>query len=487
MTNLIELIGDFPEVRVLCLGDVMLDRFIYGRVSRISQEGPIPILLTDQSRAMLGGGANVARNVQALGGQVTMVGLVGDDDAGAELRALAATIDRLDLQLVTDRGRPTTVKTRYVAAGQQLLRVDAEETEEASAELAGQLLAAYDAALADADVVILSDYAKGCFTDAVLIEAISKAKAAGKPIIADPKRSDLNLYAGITLLKPNRAELTAATGLATDNDDAVERAARQLLARIDFTAILASRSEQGLSLIARDAPPLHLPAMARQVFDVSGAGDTVVATAAMGIGAGADLAAATELANHAGSLVVAKTGTAVVTPGELSTALQQGELHHPDAKVMARDDALGRVQRWRAAGLKVGFTNGCFDLLHPGHVALLEDATRYCDRLIVAINDDASVRRLKGPNRPVQDQAARALMLAAMAAVDMVVIYAEDTPIPLLESLRPDVLVKGGDYALDGVVGADLVQGYGGDVHVSRLVEGRSSTAIIEKLNADGN
>jgi D-beta-D-heptose 7-phosphate kinase/D-beta-D-heptose 1-phosphate adenosyltransferase len=475
----------FAKVRILCLGDIMLDRFVYGHVDRVSQEAPIPIMRSERQEAMLGGAGNVARNVQALGGHVTLVGLAGDDQAGEQVRNLAADIANLDLTLIVDDNRPTTLKTRYLAAGQQLLRVDEENRSYVSPALEAALLDAYANALPDCDLVILSDYAKGCFTDHVLAQAIELARNINKPIIADPKRLNMADYAGITMLKPNRTELAAATGLPCESDEQVTAAAGVVLQDANITALLVSRSEHGISLITKDAPPLHLPALARQVFDVSGAGDTVVATAAMALAAGASLAQATTLASHAGSIVVAKSGTAVVTPGELADALQQADFYNAEATVMGRVSARERVQRWRAAGLKVGFTNGCFDLLHPGHVALLEDAKSYCDRLIVAINTDASVTRLKGEGRPLQDEESRALMLAAMTAVDMVVVFGEDDPVALLELFRLDVLVKGGDYDLDGIVGADLVLGYGGEVHVSRLVAGRSSTDLIKKMSGD--
>ncbi len=291
----------FAEVGVLCLGDVMLDRFVYGRVARVSQEAPIPILRSERRQTMLGGAGNVGRNIQALAGRAVLIGLVGDDAAAGELRDLADGTEGLDLALVVDPARPTTLKTRYGAAGQQLIRIDEESTAPANPAAVEALLTRFATALPDCDVVIISDYAKGCLTDAVLRFAIEQATAAGKPVLVDPKRADLGAYAGATVLKPNRAELAAATGLTCDSDEEIVTAARQLLDNLDVAAVLASRSEQGLSLIPRDGAPLHLPAFARQVYDVSGAGDTVVATAAIALGAGADLATATELASHAGS------------------------------------------------------------------------------------------------------------------------------------------------------------------------------------------
>ncbi len=482
--QLLQYLDAFRAVRALCLGDVMLDRFVYGRVNRVSEEAPIPILRASRGETMLGGAANVARNLETLGGQVSLVGLIGDDAAGTEIRRLA---DAIEFDAVVDASRPSTVKTRYVAAQQQLLRVDDERTADAEAASEEALSAGFERALESADVVILSDYAKGCLTDQVLGRAIASARAAGKPIVCDPKRQDLGAYAGITVLKPNRRELALATGRPCDSDEQVAAAGASLLAEIDIEAVLVSRSEQGLSLIMREAQALHLPAMAREVFDVSGAGDTVVASLAMALGAGAGLADATMIANMAGSLAVAKAGTAAVTRGELAKALADSNVQRPESKLGSRREALERVRRWRAAGLKVGFTNGCFDLLHPGHIALLQEARSYCDRLIVAINDDASVKRLKGPERPLQDAAARAMILAAMTAVDLVLVYPEDTPVPLLELLRPDLLVKGGDYDRSGVVGGDLVAGYGGEVHLARLLDGNSSSGLISKISeSDG-
>jgi len=476
------LLDALAGARVLCLGDVMLDRFIYGQVQRISAEAPIPVLRVADSSAMLGGAGNVARNVAALGARVTLVAAAGDDAAAEELQALAAQDTGTSLRLVLEPGRTTTVKSRYIAAGQQLLRADEEVTGAISDATAEAVLAELRAAMAECDVVVLSDYAKGLLTDRVIGEAITLARNAGKPVIVDPKRADLTAYRGAAVLTPNRSELAAATGADCDSDAAVEAAARGVIADADIAAVLVTRSERGSSLVQADGAVTHLPTRALEVFDVSGAGDTVVATLAVALAAGADLEAAAQLANAAGGVVVGKVGTAAASRDDLAAALLAAEAQASESKVVSRHQAAERVAAWRAKGLRIGFTNGCFDLLHPGHVLLVQEAKAGCDRLVVAINSDASTRRLKGPERPIQDEAARALVLASLQVVDLVVIFEEDTPVPLLELFKPDILFKGGDYALDQVVGADVVRDYGGEVRVTGEIRGMASSVLISRM-----
>ena len=472
-----------PRARVLCLGDVMLDRFTYGRVERVSPEAPIPVLRVERQEAMLGGVGNVARNVVALGARALLVGVVGDDAAGAEVRAQAAALAGLDARLVVDPGRPTTEKTRFAVGSQQLLRADRERADPLAPALARDVCAAVERALADIDLLVVSDYAKGVLTDEVLATAIGLARAAGRPVVVDPKRGDVAAYRGASLLKPNAAELARATGLPVGSDAEVERAAQHLLAAADVGAVLVSRAERGLTLVVRGGDVHHVRVEAREVADVSGAGDTVVATAAVALAAGADIIDAARLAALAGSIVVGKAGTAVVRRDDLAAALLDAEVGQGEAKVATRDAALERVLKWRSRGLRVGFTNGVFDLLHPGHLTLLREARGLCDRLVVAINSDASVRGLgKGPDRPVMDQHARAVMLAGLGVVDLVVVFDEDTPVPLLELLKPDLLIKGGDYRVDQVVGHDTVRAYGGEVLVSTHLSGHGTTRTIARL-----
>ncbi len=476
---LVERLG---RTHVLVLGDVMLDRYVYGSVERMSPEAPVPVLHQENLRAMAGGAGNVARNVAALGGKVVLIGLVGEDAAGRELTAMLGDEPGIASHLLIDPDRPTTVKTRFVAGRQQLLRVDDETASPASGSTAAALLAGLDASLPAVDIVLLSDYAKGVLSDEVLQRAIAKIHGAGKRLIVDPKSSDFRRYAGADLLTPNRGELAAATGISGDDDASVASAARQAMTSARLGAVLATRGERGMTLVVGDSAPLHLCAEAREVFDVSGAGDTVIATLAVALAAGADLPQAARLANTAAGIATGKLGTAVVHPADLLGALQARDVLASEAKVVALETALERVQRWRTAGERIAFTNGCFDLIHPGHISLLSQARAAADRLIVGLNSDASIRRLKGPDRPVQNETARGIVLASMSAVDLVLLFDEDTPIELIRAIRPDVLVKGADYRLEQVVGADVVQSQGGRVVLAELLPGHSTTGTIARV-----
>lgn len=468
-------------VRVLCLGDVMLDRFVQGTVERISPEAPIPVLRVAHETTMPGGVGNVARNVRALGAQVRCIGAAGKDSAADMLEAAFAA-DGADLTLIRLADRPTTVKTRFVAGSQHLLRADQERAAPLDAAGEDQVLAAFRIALASADVALLSDYAKGVLTDRVVREAIAAAHAAGVPVLVDPKSRDFARYAGATLLTPNLKELRQATDLPCRGDDDTAAAARLARDRAGVSALLVTRSEKGMTLLDGEDRPHHLPAEAREVFDVSGAGDTVLATLAVMLAAGATLTEAAGIANAAAGLVVGKVGTAVVHPQDLLAVVQAHGEVRAGTKVLLAAQAEERARQWRARGLTVGFTNGCFDLLHPGHISLLRQARAACDRLVVGLNTDASVQRLKGPARPVQAEQARSIVLASLESVDAVVLFDEDTPLRLIEALRPDVLVKGADYTVETVVGSAVVQSYGGRVLLARLEDGFSTTRTISRL-----
>jgi D-beta-D-heptose 7-phosphate kinase/D-beta-D-heptose 1-phosphate adenosyltransferase len=455
--DLTALVEGLAGARVLCVGDVMLDRFVYGEVAQ------------DVSRTP----ENLSRVARPQHGNQTVGHLVA-----------AAEADRGGLLVLP--GRATTVKTRFVAGGQQMLRVDDETTVQPHEADARRISGLVAERLAACDAVILSDYGKGVLGDAVLRSVLDAAAREGRPVFVDPKGVDYARYRGARVLTPNLRELAQASGAAVGGDEAVVAAARRLIEHSGIGAILATRSEEGMTLVDGAEAPLHLPAVAREVYDVSGAGDTVVAVLAAGSAAGADLGAAAALANVAAGLVVGKLGTAVVEPSELIDAILIGALGTAESKVLGLQSAAERVTEWRRAGLRIGFTNGCFDLLHPGHVSLLEQATRACDRLVVGLNSDASVRRLKGEHRPVQGEAARSAVLASLQSVDAVVIFAEDTPMTLIRRLRPDVLVKGGDYTVDTVVGADLVRGYGGRILLADLLAGHSTTGTIRRLGTDG-
>ncbi len=475
-------LGRFQELRGLVLGDVMLDRFVYGSVTRISPEAPVPIMAIRHHSDMPGGAGNVVRNLAALGAASTILGVIGDDSWGRSLAEQLLKIPELHSGLVIDECRETTVKTRYVAEGQQVLRADRETLFPLSPDIEEQLLAAYRTALEEAHVVILSDYGKGVLSEAVVRAAIFMARSAGKQVIVDPKAKTFARYRGATLLKPNRSELQAACGFDCGTDEQVEKACRQIINEGDCQTMVVTRGKDGMSVVPCHGPALHLRTTAREVFDVSGAGDTVAATLALALAAGASIEEACSLANVAAGIVVGKRGTAVVTRGEITAALRPYENSLEQHKFFSYDRVVQLARDWRSEGLTVAFTNGCFDLLHPGHVALIDRARRTADRLIVGLNSDASVRKMKGPTRPVQNEMARATVLASLKSVDAVVIFAEDTPLRLIEGLMPDVLVKGADYTLDQVVGADFVTHYGGQVILADLVSGHSTSATVHRM-----
>ncbi|HQT47249.1 MAG: bifunctional heptose 7-phosphate kinase/heptose 1-phosphate adenyltransferase [Acidocella sp. 20-63-7] len=464
---------------VLVVGDVMLDRYVYGEVTRVSPEAPVPILTVTREVAMPGGAGNVVRNLIALDASAAFVSVVGDDQAGSDLTGLIGGQERVEPWLLVQGGRTTTLKTRYISQGQHLIRADREETIALPEKLAERLVRIALDAMAATTVTILSDYRKGVLSDDVTIQLIAGAKKLGRRVIVDPKGRDYARYRGADLITPNRRELAEATAMAVDTEAGIVAAAQSLLLCHDFGGVLVTRSEDGMSLITPDEVR-HFPGAAREVFDVSGAGDTVVATLAAALAADVPLAEAVQLANIAGGIVVGKVGTAVARPSDILAAIAPatGALR----KVVTPAAAAEAAERWRLRGYKVGFTNGCFDLLHPGHVHLLEQCRALCDRLIVGINSDASVQRLKGPTRPAQGEAARAAVLASLASVDLVCLFEEDTPIELIKRIRPDLLIKGADYTRETVVGAELVESWGGSVALAELLPGHSTTATLARL-----
>ena len=468
--------------RIACVGDVMLDRFVYGRVERTSPEAPVPILRTDHDVYRLGGAGNVVRNLVSLGAHATLLSVIGDDEVGRRLTGMVGREERVEPHLLVERGRVSTEKTRFVAGSQQLLRADTETTKAIGPRAAESLLGLARDAFAACDVVVLSDYAKGVLTPDLVQRLIEAARSAGKPVVVDPKGRDFGRYAGAAVLTPNRAELAAAAGESLEGEDTIVVACRRLIDSHRLGAILVTRSRDGMTLIAAEGAVAHLAAEAREVFDVSGAGDTVVATLAAALAQGVGLTAAAQLANAAAGVAVGKAGTAAVRAADLLHAVRAGELSASEAKIMPLAAALDAAAGWRSQGQRIGFTNGCFDLLHPGHVSLLRQAQQAVDRLIVGLNSDASVQRLKGADRPIQGESARAQVLASLETVDLVVVFADDTPVRLIEALRPDCLVKGSDYTVDEVVGADIVQGYGGTVLIAENEPGYSTTGTIERL-----
>ncbi len=481
---LLAMLERFHSARILVLGDVMLDRYVYGSVERISPEAPIPVLTVDREYDMPGGAANVARNVASLGAHAVVVGVVGDDIWAKDLQTQLTLLSTIEARLITDRRRPTTRKTRFITARQQILRADREHSAPLSDTVAERVLIKYREALAGVDVVILSDYAKGVLSDWVTRAAIDAARKAGKPVIVDPKGRGFEKYAGATVLTPNRQELEMAFGHPCTSDEQIVLGARRFIDQGICETMVVTRGAQGMSVVGSGGSAAHMPANAREVFDVSGAGDTAVAALSLGLATGGKIADAARLANVAAGLVVAKMGTASVSAGEIVAAVTQFDGRIDHGKLFTLDHVTQLARSWRAQGLKVAFTNGCFDLLHTGHLALLEQARRAADRLIVGLNSDLSVRRLKGAGRPVQSEVARATILASLKPVDAVIIFSEDTPASLIESLLPDVLVKGADYSLENVVGAEIVTKRGGRVLLVDLVSGQSTTGTLARVAA---
>jgi D-beta-D-heptose 7-phosphate kinase/D-beta-D-heptose 1-phosphate adenosyltransferase len=474
-------VSKFSTLTVLVAGDFMLDRFVHGKVNRVSPEAPIPVLSHGRDDVMLGGAGNVVANVAALGGRAIPVAVIGDDEAGAQLRRLfdARRIDHG--RIISSSQRSTTRKTRFVAQQQQLLRFDEEVVAPLASSDRQAMVATFAAEIERADIVILSDYGKGALWNGVAAELIGLCRAVGRPVLVDPKGTDYRVYRGATAVTPNRKELGEATGLPTGSDAEVEAAGRLLRQSCDLDFVLATRSEEGMSVVEA-ARTLHLPTKAREVFDVSGAGDTVIATFALALAAGCEMGMAAEIANAAAGIVVGKRGTAQTDPDELLDSLSAGR----SGSSFDRDGVVRLAAAWKAEGLRVGFTNGCFDILHVGHIAQLEDARSRCDRLIVGLNTDASVRRNKGEGRPINIETDRARLLMALKAVDAVVLFDEETPIELIRAISPDLLVKGADYTIDQVVGADFVLANGGKVHLSPIVAGRSTTGTLGKIASLG-
>lgn len=484
--ELVRTLERIASLNIICVGDVMLDRYIYGAVDRISPEAPIPVFTAAREERMLGGAGNVVRNLLALGAEVAFASVIGDDTTGKHLTALVGQEQRLIPTLLTERGRISTKKTRYIAASQQILRSDYETRDVVKAETISKISELLLPEIATHHAIILSDYGKGLLTPALCRSVIDAARAKDIPVFVDPKQRDVSIYAGATVLSPNLKELAMAAGVEHfENEDAIVRAAQALCIQHQFRYVLVTRGEHGMSLIDAAGLLTHLPATAQQVFDVSGAGDTVIATLACAHAAGAAMADAALLANLAGGIVVGRLGTAVVYRSDLTAALYMHRARALQEKILPVETLADVIANWRREGLTVGFTNGCFDIMHAGHISLLTDAKSHCDKLIVALNTDASVRALKGPTRPVNAEMDRAHVVAAMAAVDAVVLFNEDTPLALLKTLRPDVLMKGADYTREQVVGHELVESYGGRVELIPLKDGYSTTNIIKK--AAGN
>ena len=470
---------------VLCIGDLMLDVFVYGDVSRISPEAPAPVIAVKREEQVIGGAGNVARNVASLGAKCIFIGVVGGDGHGrAVTDAFGEFANAIEPHLVSDPSRPTTRKIRFVSEhhSTHLMRADWELAKPVGAEIETALIGHMRAALPRASAVVLSDYAKGALTPRVIRATIEEANKLGRPVIVDPKALDFTVYRGATMITPNRKELAEATRRPVATIADVAAAAAELGRVTGCKAVLVTLSEDGVLLHVAGAEPIHIPSYPVKVRDVSGAGDTVAAVLAALLAMNADFESAARAANAAAAVVVGKRGTAAVTAAELRARILPSASLAPEEKIVFDWTVLDeRLDEWRKQDQRIGFTNGCFDLLHPGHIKVLAGARAACDRLVVGLNGDASVRRLKGEGRPIQNMHARAEVLAALEAVDLVVIFEQDTPLELIARVRPKVLVKGGDYRREEVVGHEVVEAQGGEVIMVDLAPGFSTTDIVQR------
>jgi D-beta-D-heptose 7-phosphate kinase/D-beta-D-heptose 1-phosphate adenosyltransferase len=489
-TDLIDLVHRLGEPRVLVIGDLMLDRYIWGNAGRISQEAPVILLHADHREERLGGASSVATMLRALGAKVAMAGVVGADADGIRVRQMLTALGVEQDAVLADTGRPTTVKERYIGRAQQkhpqqILRVDYERRDPVNDYVEHELAQRIASEIRRADVVLISDYDKGVCTPGLLAAAIAGARECGKRVLADPIRGDnYGKYRGCSAITPNRLEASLATGRVIPSSAAALAAAEQLRTSLDLEAAIITLDKDGMAVVGPDGMRGVFPTRPRQVYDITGAGDMVLSVLGLALASGAEYEAAIRLANVAGGLEVEKIGVATVTRDEILRDLLHDAPGGTAKKVLPLDELVRELAERRRTGQRVAFTNGCFDVLHAGHVQYLHEARAQADVLVVGLNSDASVRALKGPDRPVNAEAARAVVLAGLQAVDYVTVFAEATPMELIQAVRPDVLVKGADYRKDEVVGAKLVESYGGRVHLAELRKGYSTTATLQRMRA---
>ena len=486
MTAFEDLGSRLKKARILVIGDLMLDCYYWGEVHRISPEAPVPVVRVNEKTFSLGGAGNVAANLAGLGCNATVIGLIGRDEAAERIRNMLAAMG-VASGCLDDTGRPTITKTRIMASKQQVVRLDEEDGRAIGADTANRLFESADSMLARVDAVVLSDYGKGMFASGEFVqELIAACRKREVPVFVDPKGRDWQRYAGATCITPNTAELELVADAPVKIQSDLIPAAGRIRNQLDLDWLLVTRGPRGMALFGEQDEPLMIAARSREVFDVSGAGDTVIATLAACVAAKMAFGDAAAVANVAAGIVVGKLGTQPVKWPELEALLQDDRRSEPAStmwKEADMEEAISRLTRWRQADQRIVFTNGCFDLLHPGHVSLLHQARKLGDRLVVGLNTDASIQRLKGPQRPILPGADRAAILSALEDVDMVVFFDEDTPLNLIGQLKPDILVKGADYRIEDVVGRDLVESYGGRVRLVEILEGHSTTAIARKIS----
>lgn len=475
------LFNQINSIRCLVIGDLMLDEYLWGKAERISPEAPVQVVDVVREELRLGGAGNVVNNLVALGAQVAVCSVIGEDENGQALledfNKRKVTVDAI----FCDPGRRTSRKTRVVASNQQIVRIDRESRNPLAAEMEARVCSWITAHADQFSVILVSDYLKGVLTPHVLETIVKAAAPKGIPVLVDPKGTDFARYRGATLMTPNRKEAEAASGIAIQDGSSLEQAAGVIMQKAGLTHLLITRSEEGMSLFSRTEETVHIPTVAREVYDVSGAGDTVLASLAVGVASGLGMAEAARLANIAAGIAVGKLGTSTVSPEEIINAVA---LTHSDSdsKIKNLDVLTAIITAEKARGKKVVFTNGCFDLLHAGHVKYLQKARGLGDLLVLGLNSDASVRRLKGDKRPLIGEDERAHILAALDCIDYVVLFDQDTPLELITALKPLILAKGGDYTAEGVVGKDVVEEYGGRVELVSFVDGKSTTNIIDRI-----
>ena len=482
ISALLALPDRFADLHLWVVGDLMLDEYVTGTVERISPEAPVPVVRAQATEHRLGGAANVARQIATLGARVSLAGICGADAAGEDLLQLCAHAGIDTSAVLKLEGRHTTRKLRVVSHSQQLLRLDWEDIQPCASEVTLQLLAKL-ASSRPPDAVILSDYAKGVLTPDT-IAAVARARG-GVPLVVDPKHRDFARYRGATTVTPNLHELELACGFPLSVEDAagIAAAARRLMASAGLESMVVTLGNRGMLVVLPDAPEVSVPAMRHEVYDVTGAGDTAIAVLALGLAANSPLLEAAQLANAAAGVAVCQVGAVAVSAASIRDALAS----HPDGKLLSRQELAARAATWRAEGKRIVFSNGCFDLLHAGHLALLSHAAKLGDVLVLAINSDASVRRLKGPERPLVPQAERAALLAALTFVDAVTIFDEDTPLAVLQTVKPHVLVKGGDYQPSEVIGRELVESAGGRVVIVPLTPEKSTSSLVARIRGARN
>lgn len=469
------------QIRALVVGDLMLDEYLWGKAERISPEAPVQVVDVQREELRLGGAGNVVNNLVALGCQVTACSIIGDDENGRMLLD-AFTCRGVDTTgIFVDSARKTSKKTRVVASNQQIVRIDRETRGAISTGSEERLVEYIRKSATGCRVILVSDYLKGVLTPGVLAAIVEFGRSASIPVVVDPKGTDYSRYSGVTILTPNRKEAEAATGIELRDEESLCEAARTLMEGASLRALLITRSEQGMSLFIEDGKAAHIPTVAREVFDVTGAGDTVLAVLGLALAGGMAFAESARLANVAAGIAVGKVGTSTVSPAEIIAEIGRDHLDS-DSKIKNLDVMSTVAGEAKARGKRIVFTNGCFDLIHFGHVKYLQKARSLGDLLVLGLNSDASVRRLKGDKRPLIHQDERAHLLAALDCVDYVVIFDEDTPLALIENIRPDILVKGGDYTREGVVGHSQVESWGGRVELVEFLDGRSTSGIIEKI-----